>query len=251
MSMSISLEGKAAVITGGSRGIGKAAAMELARCGADIAVIYSGNEQAAQDTVSAIKDIGANAECYLCDVRDFDACKETSALIAQDFPNVAILVNNAGITRDSLLMSMSEDAFAQVIDVNLRGAFNMMKHFSRMFIRARYGRIINISSVVALTGNAGQANYCASKAGLIGLTRSTAAELAPRGITCNAIAPGFIDTDMTSALPPAVKERLLSAIPVGRAGQPEEVAALICFLASDRASYINGEVIRIDGGMKA
>lgn len=250
MQCNIPLEGRVAVVTGGSRGIGRAVVLELAECGADIAVIYAGNEAEAENTVKQAREFDVKAESYRCDVSDFSACGEIAGRVISDFGKADILVNNAGITRDSLLMSMTEEAFSDVVDVNLGGAFNMMKHFSRHFIRNRYGRIINISSVVAIIGNPGQANYCASKAGLIGLTRSASIELAARGITCNAVAPGYIETDMTAALPEQAREKLLSAVPAGRAGTPEDVARLVSFLASDGASYINGEVIRVDGAMR-
>lgn len=243
-------EGKVAVVTGGSRGIGRATVLELAQCGADVAIVYIGNKDDALDTAKQAEEFGVTAKCYCCDVSDFSACGEMIENIISDFVKVDILINNAGITRDSLLMAMGEEDFLSVVNVNLAGAFNTMKHLSRHFIRNRYGRIINVSSVVAIIGNPGQANYCASKAGLIGLTKATAIELGARGITCNAVAPGYIDTDMTASLPEKAREKLLSAVPAGRAGTPDDVARLISFLASDSASYINGEVIRIDGGMR-
>jgi 3-oxoacyl-[acyl-carrier protein] reductase len=238
------LTGKVAVITGGSRGIGRAAAIKLSQLGAQIALIYAGNETAAAETLAAIE---TKARAYRADVSDFTKTKETIAAIRAEFGAIDILVNNAGITDDALLLTMREDAFDRVIDTNLKGAFHMIRHISPIMLRQKSGKIINVSSVTGIMGNAGQANYAASKAGLIGLTKTAARELAPRGITCNAVAPGFIDTDMTKSLTGA--EQLLSRIPLGRAGAPEDVAELIAFLAGRGGDYITGEVIRIDGGM--
>ena len=241
------LSGKTALITGGSRGIGRATAIEFASQGADVAIIYAGNETAAQETLDACREKGVRAMAYKCDVSDFAAAKETVAKVKADLGRIDVLVNSAGITRDKLIAMMGEEDFDSVLDVNLKGAFNMIKHCAPIFIRQRGGRIINISSVSGLMGNAGQANYSASKAGLVGLTKSAARELAGRGVTCNAIAPGFIKTDMTREFQES--EEVLSAIPLKRVGEPEEVARLAAFLAGDGAGYITGEVIRIDGGM--
>ncbi|MGI6238569.1 MAG: 3-oxoacyl-[acyl-carrier-protein] reductase [Christensenellales bacterium] len=238
------LTGKVAVITGGSRGIGRAVAIKLSQLGAQIALLYAGNETAAAETLAAIE---TKARAYRADVSDFNKTKETVAAIRAEFGAIDILVNNAGITDDALLLTMREDAFDRVIDTNLKGAFHMIRHISPIMLRQKSGKIINVSSVTGIMGNAGQANYAASKAGLIGLTKTAARELAPRGITCNAVAPGFIDTDMTKSLTGA--EHLLSRIPMGRAGAPEDVAELIAFLAGRGGDYITGEVIRIDGGM--
>lgn len=242
-----SLSGKVAIITGGSRGIGKAVALKLAEDGANIAVLYANNETAAQEVCVAAEGFGVKALSYRCDVADFSATKETVGAVIKDFGGLDILVNNAGITKDGLLLTMNEAAFDAVLDTNLKGAFHMIKHCCSQFLKKRAGTIINISSIAGLTGNAGQANYAASKAGLIGLTKSVAKELASRGICCNAIAPGFIETEMTQDL--AAGAEILKRIPLGRAGKPEEVAELAAFLASDRAKYITGEVIRIDGGL--
>ena len=242
------LSGKVALVTGGSRGIGKAIALKLAQEGADVAVLYAGNAAAAQATVDEITALGRKAAAWKCDVADFDASKETVAAVMKEFGGVDILVNNAGITRDTLLLTMKEADFDAVIDTNLKGAFHMIKHCCRTLMK-RGGRIINISSVVGLMGNAGQVNYSASKAGVIGMTKSVARELASRGVCCNAIAPGFIATDMTDAIPPEMAEKMAQTIPMGRVGKPEDVAALAAFLASDAAGYITGEVIRVDGGM--
>lgn len=241
------LNGKTALITGASRGIGRAIALKLASEGADIAVVYAGNTEKALDVVAEILTYGVKAEAFQCDVADFNAVKETVDAVKNTFGSIDILVNNAGITKDGLVMSMKEDAFDDVIATNLKGAFNMIRHCTPVFVRKRSGRIINISSVAGLMGNPGQANYAASKAGLIGLTKSVARELASRGVCCNAIAPGFIQTDMTENI--AKDNPLLAGIPLGRIGQPEEIAALTAFLASDSAGYITGEVIRVDGGL--
>ena len=238
------LKGKVALITGGSRGIGAAVSRNLAAEGADIALVYAGNASAAEAVCAECAALGVNARSYCCNVADFDAAKLTVNQIKADFGTLDILVNNAGITKDGLLAMMKEDQFDDVISVNLKGAFNMIRHCTGIFIRKRSGAIINMSSVSGIMGNAGQANYAASKAGLIGLTKSVARELAPRGITCNAVAPGFIDTDMTKDLQDSP---LAASIPLGRMGKPEEVAEAVAFLAD--ASYITGEVIRVDGGI--
>lgn len=239
------LKGKTAVVTGGSRGIGAAIALKLASLGANIAVIYAGNEAAAQEVCAKCKDeFQVTAKAYRCDVADFSAVKETVASIKADFGTAHILINNAGITRDGLLAMMKEEAFDAVLDTNLKGAFNMIRHMTGLFIRAREGCIINITSVAGIMGNAGQCNYSASKAGLIGLTKSVAKELAPKGIRCNAVAPGFIATDMTGN---QTDNPLLAMIPLGRMGEPEEVAEAVAYLAC--AKYVTGEVLRVDGGI--
>lgn len=239
------LKGKTALITGASRGIGKAIAMKFASMGADIAAVYAGNEEAAQKVCEECRrEYGVKAEYYRCDVSDFEAAKETVAKVKVNFGTVNILVNNAGVTRDGLAAMMKEEDFDRVIAVNLKGAFNMIRHCSGLFIRSREGCIINIASVAGLTGNAGQCNYAASKAGLIGLTKTIAKELAPRGIRCNAIAPGFIATDMTCE---QTDNPLLKTIPLGRIGEPEDIADAAAYLAS--AKYVTGEVLRVDGGI--
>lgn len=241
------LNGKVAIITGASRGIGRAIALKLAELGADIAVIYAGNEEKACEVVSKAREYSVRAEAFKCDVSDFSAVKETVEEVKKMLGTVDILVNNAGITKDSLIMSMKEEAFDSVVDINLKGAFNMIRHCCPIFVRKRSGKIINISSVAGLLGNPGQANYSASKAGLIGLTKSVARELASRNVCCNAIAPGFIQTDMTENI--SSDNPLMASIPLGRIGLPEEIAELAAFLAQDCANYITGEVIRIDGGL--
>lgn len=243
------LEKKVAVITGGSRGIGRAIALAMAKEGADIAVIYAGSAEKAAEVCSQAQRYGVKAAAYQCNVADFAATESIVSRIYQDFGRIDILVNNAGITRDGLVMQMREADFDSVIAVNLKGAFNMIRHTTRQFAKQKSGRIINISSVSGLMGNNGQANYSASKAGLIGLTKSVAKELASRGITCNAIAPGFIETDMTEAIPESAKKTLSEIIPMGKTGKPEDIAALAVFLASEYAGYITGEVIKVDGGL--
>ena len=239
------LKHQVAVVTGGARGIGKAIALKLASLGADIAVVdYSGEEEAEAVCCRCRDEYGVNAKAYLCDVGNFEETKQTVAEIKKDFKTVHILVNNAGITRDGLLAMMKEEDFEAVLRTNLNGAFYMIRHCTPLFLRNRKGSIINITSVSGLIGNAGQANYAASKAGLIGLTKSAARELAPRGIRCNAIAPGFIQTDMTEE---QGENPLLGQIPLGRMGLPEEVADAAAFLAV--SEYITGKVIRVDGGL--
>ncbi len=237
------LTGKVSLVTGGSRGIGRAIAVKLSALGADVAIFYAGNEAAASDCVQALP---TNAKAYRVDVSDFEAVKTAVAEVKSDFGRIDILVNNAGIAKDSLLLTMKEADYDAVLNTNLKGAFNLIRHVSPLMLRQRSGRIINVSSVIGLMGNAGQANYAASKAGLVGLTKSAARELAARGIAVNAVAPGFIETDMTKSLP---QEELLSRIPLGRAGAPEDVAEVVAFLAGRGGDYITGEVIRVDGGM--
>ena len=239
------LSGKTALITGASRGIGRAIALKLASAGVNTAIIYAGNAGKAEEVCKTARESGARAEAFQCDVSDFEASKRTVEAVRQTFGTIDILVNNAGITKDGLIASMKENAFDSVLDVNLKGAYNMIRHCAGIFIRKRGGTIINISSIAGIIGNAGQSNYSAAKAGLIGLTKAVARELAPRNIRCNAIAPGFITTDMTADID--AKNPLLAAIPLKRAGQPEEVAELAVFLCG--AEYITGEVIRIDGGL--
>ena len=239
------LQNRLALVTGGSRGIGRAIALKLAALGADVAIIYSGNAVAADEVCEQAVKLGVRSAAFMCDVSDFASAKKTVDMIKEEFGKIDILINNAGITRDGLIVSMKEEAFDEVIDVNLKGAFNMIRHCSPIFIRNRSGKIINISSIAGLIGNAGQANYSASKAGLIGLTKATARELASRNICCNAIAPGFIDTDMTASI--GTDNPLFNSIPLGRAGLADEVAELAAFLCG--ADYITGEVIRIDGGL--
>ncbi|PWM69237.1 MAG: 3-oxoacyl-[acyl-carrier-protein] reductase [Eubacteriales Family XIII. Incertae Sedis bacterium] len=241
------LKEKVAVITGGSRGIGAEVAYKLASLGADIAIIYAGNEEAANKVAERCEnEYSVKVRTYRCNVADFDEVKTTVGQIKADFGTVNILVNSAGITRDTLVTMMSEKDFDDVLDTNLKGTFNMIRHCSGFFIRNREGSIINISSVSGLMGNAGQTNYSASKAGIVGLTKSVAKELAPRGIRCNAVAPGFIATDMTKDLGDGA-EKLMKMIPLGRIGKPQEVAEAVAFLAC--AEYITGEVIRVDGGI--
>ena len=243
----MSLNGKTALVTGASRGIGRAIALRLAEDGANVAVIYAGNADKAEAVVNEITALGVNAKAYRCNVADSAAVNETVKAVTNDLGKIDILVNNAGITRDGLMLRMKDEDFDAVLDTNLKGAFNMVRACYSGFIRKKSGRIINISSVSGIMGNAGQANYSASKAGVIGLTKSVARELASRGITCNAVAPGFIQTDMTENL--GDNNPLLNSIPLGRMGKPEDIAAAVAFLASDSAAYITGEVLKVDGGL--
>ena len=242
------LNGKTAIITGGSRGIGAAVAEKFASAGANVAIIDIGAPEMSDELKTRLTDTyGVRVEVYQCDVSDTNSCKETVALITDDFGSVEILVNNAGITRDNLIVTMEEDDFDKVIDVNLKGCFNMIKACGRGFIRKKYGKIINIASISGIIGLPGQANYSASKAGIIGLTKSVAKELGGKNVCCNAIAPGFIATDMTKDL--GSEEEFLKSIPLKKLGKPEDVANLAAFLADSASDYITGEVIRIDGGL--
>lgn len=243
----MSLNGKTALVTGASRGIGRAIALRLAEDGANVAVIYAGSADKAEAVVNEITALGVNAKAYRCNVADSAAVNETVKAVTNDLGKIDILVNNAGITRDGLMLRMKDEDFDAVLDTNLKGAFNMIRACYSGFIRKKSGRIINISSVSGIMGNAGQANYSASKAGVIGLTKSVARELASRGITCNAVAPGFIQTDMTENL--GDNNPLLNSIPLGKMGKPEDIAAAVAFLASDSAAYITGEVLKVDGGL--
>lgn len=243
----MSLNGKTALVTGASRGIGRAIALRLAEDGANVAVIYAGSADKAEAVVDEITALGVNAKAYRCNVADSAAVNETVKAVTNDLGKIDILVNNAGITRDGLMLRMKDEDFDAVLDTNLKGAFNMIRACYSGFIRKKSGRIINISSVSGIMGNAGQANYSASKAGVIGLTKSVARELASRGITCNAVAPGFIQTDMTENL--GDNNPLLNSIPLGRMGKPEDIAAAVAFLASDSAAYITGEVLKVDDGL--
>ncbi len=242
----MSMEGKTALVTGGSRGIGRAVGEKLASLGANVAIAYVGPEDEAREAVEAIRGRGVRCGAFVCNVADFEESKATVAAVKETFGSIDILVNCAGITRDGLVAVMKESDFDDVIAVNLKGAFNMTRHCAPIFIRQRGGRILNIASISGLMGNAGQVNYSASKAGLVGLTKSVARELAGRNVTCNAIAPGFIRTNMTAGFD---ESAVAANIPLKRMGTPQEVAELVAFLVSDAASYITGEVVRIDGGM--
>ena len=243
------LNGRYALVTGGSRGIGRAICLELAARGAAVAVNYAGNAAAAQETVEACRALGAEAFAIQADVA---GAAESEAMVKEvlaRFGRLDILVNNAGVTRDGLMLTMKEADWDAVLDTNLKGAFHCMKAVYRPMMKQKYGRIVNLSSIVGLRGNAGQANYAASKAGLTGLTKSLAKELAARNVTVNAVAPGFIDTDMTAALPEKAREALLASIPMGRLGQAEDVARAVAFFAGDDSAYVTGQVLCVDGGM--
>ena len=242
------LTGKIAVVTGASRGIGKEIAKTLAAKGATVVVNYNGSAAKAEETVKEIEALGGKAEALQCNVSDYDKAAEMMAYVVKTYGRVDILVNNAGITRDNLL-KMSEEDFDAVLNTNLKGAFNCIKHISRQMLKQKSGHIVNISSVSGVMGNAGQVNYSASKAGIIGMTKAVAREMASRGITCNAVAPGFIKTDMTDVLSDTIKESINAQIPMRTFGETADVANLVAFLASDEAKYITGQVICVDGGM--
>lgn len=243
------LTGKIALVTGAGRGIGREIALTLAKNGATVIVNYNGSKESADAVVTQIKENGGSAEAVQCNVSDFSASEEFVKQVLAKYKKVDILVNNAGVTRDNLIMRMSEEDYDAVLDTNLKGAFNMIRHLSRSFIKQRGGKIINISSVSGVLGNAGQANYSASKAGLIGLTKSVAREFASRGINVNAVAPGFIDTDMTKNMTEDAKKELNNMIPMGKMGTTKNIADLVMFLAGEQSDYITGQVICVDGGM--
>ena len=243
------LNGKVAVVTGASRGIGRQIAISMAKEGAVVIVNYNGSAAKAEDVVKEITEAGGQAEAVQCNVSDYSAAEVFLKDIISRYKRIDILVNNAGITRDNLLMKMSEEEFDAVIDTNLKGAFNCIKHVSRQMLKQKSGHIVNISSVSGVMGNAGQVNYSASKAGVIGMTKAVAREMASRGITCNAVAPGFIKTDMTDVLSDTIRENINAQIPMRTFGETADVANLVAFLASDEAKYITGQVICVDGGM--
>ncbi len=243
------LSGKVALVTGASRGIGREVALTLAEYGAKVIVNYNGSKERAEQVVEEITAKGGLAEAVQCSVADFDACGEMIQNMLGKYGHIDILVNNAGITKDNLALKISEADFDEVLDINLKGTFCTIKHMYRAFLKQKSGRIINMASVSGLLGNGGQANYAASKAGVVGLTKSVARELASRGVTVNAVAPGYIITDMTQSMTDAAKEAVLSKIPLKRAGSPKDIAETVAFLASDKASYITGQVISVDGGM--
>ena len=243
------LENKVALVTGAGRGIGRAIAIALAKEGAEVVVNYNGSEERAKEVKQTIEENGGKASIYKCNVSDFEACEAMIKDIVKEHGRLDILVNNAGITKDGLIMKMKEEDFDSVLNVNLKGTFNTIRHSARQMLRQKSGKIINISSVSGILGNAGQANYAASKAGVIGLTKTMARELGSRGITVNAIAPGFVDTEMTGVLSEEIRKNACRQIILGRFGKPEDIANVAVFLASDKADYITGQVISVDGGM--
>lgn len=249
MSVTLDMSGKTALVTGAGRGIGRATAIKLGAAGAKVAINYNASQAQAQDVVAAITEAGGEAQAVKADVSKADEVDAMVNRLVKEWGKVDILVNNAGITRDNLMMRMSQDEWDAVIDTNLRSAYFCTKAVLRSMLRNRWGRIISLSSVVGLTGNAGQANYAAAKAGLIGFTKSVAREVGGRNITANAIAPGFIETDITAGLPEELKAAMLKTIPADRYGQPDDIANAVVFLASDLAAYINGQVLNVDGGM--
>lgn len=242
-------EGRVALVTGGGRGIGRAIAIRLAKEGAKVAISYRSNEEEAEKAAGLVREVGGECEIFKGDVA---AQKDVEALIkgvGEAFGNIDILVNNAGVTKDNIMLRMKEDEFDSVVQTNLKGTYLCTKAVLRGMVRARWGRIINVSSVVGIVGNAGQANYAASKAGIIGLTKSVAREVAPRGITANVVAPGYVETELTGGLPDEVKDQIRSQIPTGRIGEPEEIAEVVAFVAGEGASYVTGQTITVDGGM--
>ena len=243
------LKNKIALITGAGRGIGRAIAIALAKEGAEVVINYNGSEERAKEVKQTIEENGGKASIYKCNVSDFAACEAMIKDIDKEYGHHDILVNNAGITKDGLIMKMKEEDFDSVLNVNLKGTFNTIRHSARQMLKQRSGKIINISSVSGILGNVGQANYAASKAGVIGLTKTMARELGSRGITVNAIAPGFVDTEMTEVLSEEIRENACKQIILGRFGKPEDIANTAVFLASDKADYITGQVISVDGGM--
>ena len=242
-------EGRVALVTGGGRGIGRAIAVRLAEEGAKVAISYRSNEEEAGKTAGMVREAGGECEIFKGDVASPEDVETLFKGVNETFGGVGILINNAGVTKDNIMLRMKEDEFDDVIQTNLKGTYLCTRAVLRSMVRARWGRIVNVSSVVGLVGNAGQANYAASKAGIIGFTKSVAREVAPRGITVNAVAPGYVETELTSGLPDEVKEQIRAQTPAGRIGEPEEIAEVVAFLAGEGASYVTGQTISVDGGM--
>lgn len=245
----MTIEGRVAVVTGGGRGIGRAIAQRLGAEGAKIAVSYRSNDKAARETARLVRESGGECETFKGDVADADDVRKIFDGVAETFGPVEILVNNAGTTRDNIMLRMKEEEFDEVLDTNLKGGYHCTKAVLRGMVRGRWGRIVNVSSVVGLAGNPGQANYAASKAGLLGFTKSVAREVAERGITVNAIAPGYVETQLTEALDDSIKQQILGQVPIGRFGEPEEIAEVVAFLCGEGAGYVTGQTIAVDGGM--
>lgn len=243
------LNGEVALVTGASRGIGKAVAIKLAAEGAYVIVNYSGNKEAAEETVAIIQNAGGQASTYQCNVSEFNSVKEMINSIYKTHKKIDIIVNNAGITKDNLLLAMKESEYDDVMNINMKGVFNICKHAVRYMLKNKKGSIINISSISGITGNAGQVNYSASKAAIIGFSKSLAKEIGSKGIRVNVVAPGFIHSDMTDKLSEEIRDNMVKSIPLGRAGEPEDIADTVCFLASEQARYITGQVLEVNGGM--
>lgn len=245
----MTIQGRVVVVTGGGRGIGRAIALRLGSEGAKVAVSYRANDEAAEETARLVREVGGECETFKGDVSDAGDVKRIFEGVAETFGTVEVLINNAGTTRDNIMLRMKEEEFDEVLDTNLKGAYHCTRAVLRGMVRSRWGRIVNVSSVVGLAGNPGQANYAASKAGLLGFTKSVAREVAERGVTVNAVAPGYVETELTGSLDDSVKAQILAQVPTGRFGEPEEIAEVVAFLVGEGAGYVTGQTIAVDGGM--